>query len=551
MPGAGCGCQLVAVAHYRPGIGADGTETFMPRTVIYDLKGGFGSLRKINALYDAGDDPSSSSLWGGRTVIHRQQPIEPSPYQAGLDTGLAAPGQLGPGDVRYWSDFNRVFFHPRSAVQLNEYELNSAIMPFERWRSGEELFAALDREHDIADRDLRPFVEEADRMQGLQVMAGLDDAWGGFAARYVERLRDEYGKIPIWVWGVQEPVGAGLPREKRLLRLVNKARALVELNSQATLVVPLALPRRPLPPGVRVDASSPWSVTGLLAAALESTTLYTRLKAADGASSSSLGNVADLLNVFGKQTIANLEMSVVEPPRRNGDASGLNGGPAAAVNGRGAELSAATGRDAYAHGEDVSESGSRDGGGAVSLDIDLSSPEELDLNGPGGRRSRRKRHVFSQFLTYRGPENPEYAGGNENEAQLQAQRGGYAMRRRPKKVHNPPALARREEVLTAQTPNNSYHSALGFPILDSYPQNLLPPLPEQGGGGDGGRKAAVRTALSADSSVAAKVRGLRGAVLRSVGLEDREAVGDELADIAERYREGWSSGSDDDDDDDD
>ncbi|RYO74789.1 hypothetical protein DL766_006415 [Monosporascus sp. MC13-8B] len=519
--------------HFRPGLGADGTETFMPRTVIYDLKGGFGSLRKINALYDAGDDPSSSSLWGGQTVIQRQQPIEPSPYQASLDAGLAAPGPLAPGDVRYWSDFNRVFFHPRSAVQLNEYELNSAIMPFERWRSGEELFAALDREHDIADRDLRPFVEEADRMQGLQVMAGLDDAWGGFAARYVERLRDEYGKIPIWVWGVQDPVGAGLPREKRLLRLVNKARALVELNSQATLIVPLALPRRPLPPGVRVDPSSPWSVTGLLAAALESTTLYTRLRATDGANSSSLGNVADLLNVFGKQTIANLEMSVVEPSPRNGDASGLNGGPAAAaVNGRGAELFAA-GRDAYAREEDVSESGSRDGGGAVSLDIDLSSPEELDLNGPGGRRSSRKRHVFSQFLTYRGPENPEFTGGNEGEAQLQAQRGGYTTRRQPKKVHN-------------------YHSALGFPILDSYPQNLLPTLSELGGGdggGGGGGKAAVRTALSVDSSVAAKVRGLRGAVVRSVGLEDREAVDDELADIAERYREGWSSGSDDDDDD--
>lgn len=49
--------------HFRPGIGANGTETFTPRTVIYDLKGGFGSLRKINALYEIDGDPSSSSLW--------------------------------------------------------------------------------------------------------------------------------------------------------------------------------------------------------------------------------------------------------------------------------------------------------------------------------------------------------------------------------------------------------------------------------------------------------------------------------------------------------
>lgn len=49
--------------HFRPGLGADGTETYMPRTVIYDLKGGFGSMRKVNALYDAQDDVDPTALW--------------------------------------------------------------------------------------------------------------------------------------------------------------------------------------------------------------------------------------------------------------------------------------------------------------------------------------------------------------------------------------------------------------------------------------------------------------------------------------------------------
>jgi hypothetical protein len=48
--------------HFRPGLGADGTETYMPRTVIYDLKGGFGSMRKINALYEA-EDGEPTALW--------------------------------------------------------------------------------------------------------------------------------------------------------------------------------------------------------------------------------------------------------------------------------------------------------------------------------------------------------------------------------------------------------------------------------------------------------------------------------------------------------
>lgn len=136
--------------------------------------------------------------------MQRQQLIEPSHYQQSLDAGLT-PRQLSKTDVRYWSDFNRVYYHPRSLVQLNEYELNSSIRPFEKWHMGEELFNSLDKEHDILDRDLRPFAEEADHMQGIQVMASIDDAWAGFAARYMERLRDEYGKTPVVVWGLQTP----------------------------------------------------------------------------------------------------------------------------------------------------------------------------------------------------------------------------------------------------------------------------------------------------------------------------------------------------------
>lgn len=49
--------------HFRPGIGADGTETFTPRTLIYDLKGGFGTLKKINALYEIDEPPVSQGLW--------------------------------------------------------------------------------------------------------------------------------------------------------------------------------------------------------------------------------------------------------------------------------------------------------------------------------------------------------------------------------------------------------------------------------------------------------------------------------------------------------
>ena len=136
----------------------------------------------------------------------RPQPaIEPSAYQVALEAGEQPP-PIQKESVRYWSDFNRVYFHPKSIVQLNDYELNSSLQPFENWDAGEELFNNLDKEVDLLDRDLRPFAEEADQMQGIQIMASMDDAWGGFAAKYMDRLRDEYGKMTVWILGLEDSI---------------------------------------------------------------------------------------------------------------------------------------------------------------------------------------------------------------------------------------------------------------------------------------------------------------------------------------------------------
>jgi len=139
----------------------------------------------------------------GNVIVQRQASIEQNEYQRSLDEGLPPPA-LSTETVRYWSDFNRVYYHPKSIVQLNDFELNSRLMPFESWDVGEELFSNLDREHDLLDRDLRPFAEECDQLQGLQMMTAVDDAWGGFAARYIDRLRDDFGKTSIWVWALED-----------------------------------------------------------------------------------------------------------------------------------------------------------------------------------------------------------------------------------------------------------------------------------------------------------------------------------------------------------
>lgn len=185
-------------------------------------------------------------------------------------------------------------------------------MPFEKWENGEELFMSMDRDVDLLDRDVRVWAEECDQMQGIQVYTGGDDAWGGFASRYVERLRDEFGKMALWTWGVEEEHGKG-QRAKQLLRSLNAARTIHELSTHASMYIPLSIPAAPLPPYVHLDRTSQWHVTALLSAAVESMTLPSRMR--PGMQKRGvLGDLEAALNVNGYQRIAQLQCSIIIDP---------------------------------------------------------------------------------------------------------------------------------------------------------------------------------------------------------------------------------------------
>lgn len=223
--------------------------------------------------------------------------------------------------MRYWSDFTRVFYHPRSIIQINDYELGSTILPFEKWVSGEELFGRLDKDHDLLDRDVRPWAEECDQMQGIQIFASADDAWGGFASRYIESLRDEYGKTSLWFWGLEED-GSQTQRPKRFQRTVNTAQSLQAICTVASMYIPLAIPSF-LPSYLRLDQTSQWQVAGLLSLAVESMTLPTRQKP-ESVKRGLLSDLEAALNANGNQKIAELQCSVIEESSQHINVSGAS-----------------------------------------------------------------------------------------------------------------------------------------------------------------------------------------------------------------------------------
>lgn len=416
--------------------------------------------------------------------------IQPSPYQQALDQGLQTP-ELTPQTVRFWSDYNHLFYHPRSIVQLNEYELNSELMPFEKWSTGEDLFASLDREHDLLDRDLRPWLEECDQLQAIQVFSGIDDAWGGFTARYLERVADELGKGCRWVWGLQS--GGQVGRERQGLRLTNLAQSLYAIDSSASLHVPVSsLPRR-IPEYVQLDGSSPWHTSALQTAVVESLTLPARLRSTDGARAT-FDQLETTLNNDGNRRLAAAgctveDLDVLDDiPQANGThdsrmTSGLMNG--------------------YEdHEEDESE----------DTRTDISVFPHMSLTPSSVQRLGRRTHTFAVVSSLRGSWQSPIAIASSNESS-------------------------RDPFHAASGPRTSTHqSNLLFPILSSYPKIFR-------FGSHRPEKVAVKAALSTSSDVADEVRELERVARRLVGVEEREALCDGLARIAEEYEEGWSGGS--------
>jgi len=86
-----------------------------------------------------------------------------------------------------------------------------------------------------------------------------------------------------------------------------------------------------------------------------------------------------------------------------------------------------------------------------------------------------------------------------------------------------------------------YSTTLLFPVLDSFPSNLMV-------GSGNAKNLAVHSALTTSSSVAHQIRTLDQIVRRMIGPEDRESLSNGLQVLATEYDEGWESGSESNDD---
>ena len=216
--------------------------------------------------------------------------------------------------------------------------------------------------------------------------------------------------------------------------------------------------------------------------------------------------LTDLLNATGKQTVANLQMSVVQPWKE-------------------VVKDARARREAAGWDEDDYGDSKNNDSGDLQLPIDFAPKDESAVvSDRAGRLHRKKPRMFGQAVVCRDGEQKEEDFANDEDEETGLDRRAMMQRR-----------------FALKPVSQRYKVDLGFPLLDSFPYiyqqttNSTASIP-------------VTTALATDRAVADRLQSLRTTVTVgaawAIGIEDREALSNDLAGMADAYHDGWSSGSD-------
>ncbi|KAI0034858.1 tubulin domain-containing protein [Vararia minispora EC-137] len=270
---------------------------FLEQVLLIDRKANFGALCRSNVFYDdfGEDRERTAALWNGTVDEVHQDEIARSTYQDELDeeidedpdpTGKAQPSDLPApvlrsSGVRYWSDYNRVYYHPRSVHKLPD------ILAFEGadedWDVGKVTYEKYDLEYSFVDDSFRHFIEESDSCQGVGVTA--DASFGSFSTSLLAAIHDENPKLTSLFFPILADVVPTVETSDNLRavrKILNDARRLLVLEELSSLSVPLDNPTTwqagTWSEGLDIMFSSPFEVSAVLSAHIETATLPLRLK---------------------------------------------------------------------------------------------------------------------------------------------------------------------------------------------------------------------------------------------------------------------------------
>lgn len=218
----------------------NGTVNYSPRSLNYDLVGGYGYLSKYEY-----HEPKAK-IEGNYEIIQTREQIEKNEYQIALDKGMNKSNTLNVNNTTYWTDYNKLIYNPKSLNQLNTWEYvagdfgHSRRFPnlkFDTFNKGAEEYK---QQAEDSIEGFRNTLEKCDLIQGVNLISEVDSAWGGFTNDFLVDLKDEFfnngvnSKYNIWVYGLMDN-----DLNPKLNQLYSRINTVIELASNSTLFFPM------------------------------------------------------------------------------------------------------------------------------------------------------------------------------------------------------------------------------------------------------------------------------------------------------------------------
>ncbi|KAJ0963416.1 hypothetical protein J5N97_028538 [Dioscorea zingiberensis] len=252
---------------YRVGETQEGIPTYCPRLVLVGFQGSLGSLSPSGSLYHniRSSDTSDIITWSGNVSKHASEPRKKNLFLQSLDgegqgkstvMGNDAVEERGnaliqvqdkdrveclENGVQYWTDFSKVQYHPRSLFELHGSWAD--LQKFDNYGIGKDILSEGLQVEEMNER-LRFFVEECDRIQGIQFIVDDSGGFSSVAATFLEDIADDYRNTPVLLYTARSPSSYGnvMSKNESISRSLHDAISFSRLSSLCKLMVPIGLP---------------------------------------------------------------------------------------------------------------------------------------------------------------------------------------------------------------------------------------------------------------------------------------------------------------------
>ncbi|GAB6032460.1 hypothetical protein CHUAL_011097 [Chamberlinius hualienensis] len=268
---------------FREGQTIKGLQTYLPRTICFDIKGNVEQAAVDKGIY-GNESTVDETAWSGPVAVYRTNVNDGTVSSASVENpvGNEAEKRLT-SPPKLWSDYVVTPFHPRSVHEFRDYSFNNEAYRFSNYFDGFDLTSA-EGVMDEIDSRIRYFTEECDHLQGFHLMLDGNNGFSGVGTQLSSYLEDEFSNKCVVAVPLFDLSNENESQVRNTVLAMNSLLCINKLVLSCDLTIPLSCFKNILPskertmPFLNYDPNDVGESSTVLAATLDTATLMYRMK---------------------------------------------------------------------------------------------------------------------------------------------------------------------------------------------------------------------------------------------------------------------------------